>query len=293
MTRFLYIADTHLGANPMGYQQQKGYPEKLPEILSALCRNLSASGGVDFVLHGGDMIDSTTEGNMVAAIHAFDLPVPVYLCLGNHDLTTRDAAAQWLRLAPAFFIGRSVAYTVESVDCLIHVAPSHWCDEPYYWNGRQTPRFDAAQLRSLAQALSKSSELPHILLTHSPVFGLPEKQTGMSEPYHPPDAVFTKQVSEMARRHPNLKCVLGAHNHMNMRVTHDGIEFVTVSSLVETPFDFKLFDVTPGRIRMTTIALHSTLTFDGGYDATRHFVLGSDDEREFSAANECCRAPKG
>ena len=38
MTRFLYIADTHLGAAPMGYRQQPGYPERLGEIVRALRR---------------------------------------------------------------------------------------------------------------------------------------------------------------------------------------------------------------------------------------------------------------
>jgi len=51
--------------------------------------------GIDFILHGGDMIDSTTEDHIVAATNAFDLAVPVYLCLGNHDLTTPDAAEQY------------------------------------------------------------------------------------------------------------------------------------------------------------------------------------------------------
>lgn len=45
VTRFIYIADTHLGANPAGYQQQKAYPEKLPDILSALCKHVAKSGG--------------------------------------------------------------------------------------------------------------------------------------------------------------------------------------------------------------------------------------------------------
>ena len=76
MTRFLYIADTHLGADPMGYQQQRGYPQRLPEILSALCARLDAIHGIDFILHGGDMVDSTTEGHVAAAAKSFDLPVP-------------------------------------------------------------------------------------------------------------------------------------------------------------------------------------------------------------------------
>lgn len=81
MTRFLYLADTHLGANPMGYRQQTCYPEKLQQIVSALRQYLSASGGVDFILHGGDMLDYTTDDNIRAAAECFDFSIPTHLCL--------------------------------------------------------------------------------------------------------------------------------------------------------------------------------------------------------------------
>lgn len=92
MTRLLFISDTHLGAGPMGDQQQKGYPEMLSAILSALQETLRTEGRIDFVLHGGDMIDSTTDANLAGAMVTFELSVPVYLCLGNHDVTALSLA---------------------------------------------------------------------------------------------------------------------------------------------------------------------------------------------------------
>ncbi len=266
----------------MGYQQQRGYPERLPEILAAVCECLSASGGVDFILHGGDMIDCTSEGNIAAAADAFDLPVPVYLCLGNHDLTRPDAVEQWLALAPQFFINGAPDYTVVSRDCVVHVAPNHWCECPFYWKDTQHARLSPAQTERLRRELSMQPNLAHVLLTHSPVYGLPVAQTGFSEPYHCPDLSFTGQVSGFAEAHRALKCVLGAHSHMNMRVTHDGVDFVTVSSLVETPFEVKLFEVTAERMEMSTIALRSALTFGVEYETGRSFVQGRPVDRSFS-----------
>ena len=98
MTKFLYIADTHLGANPMGYQKQRGYPERLPEILACLRAWLADEGGVDFILHGGDMVDSATADHIREAAEVFRFPVPVYLCLGNHDLTGEGSLDDWLAL---------------------------------------------------------------------------------------------------------------------------------------------------------------------------------------------------
>lgn len=281
MTRFLYIADTHFGADPMGYQQQTGYPEKLLQIASALQQYLSANDGVDFILHGGDMIDCTTDDNIRAAAECFDFAIPTYLCLGNHDLTSPDATVRWLLLAPQLFVGGVPDYTVEMEDCLIHVAPNHWCDHPFYWNGTQDPHLSDVQKDRLSNELERHPDIPHILLTHSPVHGLPCAQTGFREPYHSPGTSFTREIMALVTKHPSIRCVLGAHNHMNMRVHYGGVEFVTVSSLVETPFELKLFEVTPGRIAMSTIGLCSALDFKSEPDPGKSFVQGREADRSF------------
>lgn len=144
-------------------------------------------------------------------------------------------------------------------------------------------------LAQLSRELITRSDLPHILLTHSPVYGLPEGQTGLPEPYHAPDASFTAEMTALATAHIDLKCILGAHNHMNMHVTHEGTEFVTVSSTVETPFEFKLFEVRPQRIEMSTISLSAALPFDGAYDVVKSFVQGREVDRSFTREFESSR----
>ncbi len=282
MTRFIYIADSHFGADPMGYQQQTGYPQRLPDILAALWAHPAVKGGIDFVLHGGDMIDSTTNDHIHTAAKLFELPVPVYLCLGNHDLTTPDAAGRWLEQAPRLFRGGTPNYTVVAAECVIHVVPNHWGDKPYYWAESQEASLDSGQLEQLAQGLVTHPELPHIILTHSPVWGLPTAQTGLAEPYHPPRGSLAGAIMALVAENTNVTCVLGAHNHLNMRVNHAGAEFVTVSSLVETPFEFKLFEVTPQRMEMTTLSLSAALPFQGEYDPAKSFVQGRAVDRSFS-----------
>jgi len=289
MTRFLYIADTHWGADPMGYQQQRGYPDKLPEILSALSAWIAARGDIDFILHGGDMIDATSDDTITAAASAFDLGIPVYLCLGNHDVTTPNAVERWVTLAPQLFPNGTPDSTIASDDCVLHVAPTQWCEVPYYWDRAQQPYLTPAQMTRLRGALKTQTDVPHLLLTHSPVYGLPVVQTGFAEPYHAPTAAFAAQIRDLAARHGTLKGVLGAHNHMTMRVRRAGVEFVTVSALVETPFEFKLFEVTPRRIAMATFSLSGALTFKGDYDAARSFVQGRGIDRSFSRAFGGCQ----
>ncbi len=280
MTKFLYIADTHLGADSIGFQQQKKHPEQLPIIARAISEYIDGNNDIDFVLHGGDMIDSTTDDNILAAVEIFDIQVPVYLCLGNHDLTKPDAVDSWLKYAPHFFVNGNPNYKIVTENCIIHILPSHWGEEPFFWDNIQTPNFSYEQLEFLFRGLSFRKDLPHIILTHSPVFGLPVEQTGFAEPYHSPISSFTEEIISIAEKHKSTRCVIGAHNHMNMRIDFGGVEFVTVSSLIEVPYEFKLFEVTPQRIEMETIALGSL--FDSEYDISKSYVQGRDIDRSFS-----------
>ena len=103
MARFVLIADSHLGADPMGYQMQPAYPERLDEIVAALDAWIRRRGDVDFVLHAGDVVDAATDANIRRATDLFALSVPVAVCLGNHDLTETDAIERWRALAPNLF----------------------------------------------------------------------------------------------------------------------------------------------------------------------------------------------
>ena len=103
-----------------------------------------------------------------------------------------------------------------------------------------------------------------------------------SQPYHSPNEPFRASTTALLATYANVKCVLGAHNHLNMRVARQGIEFVTVSSLVETPFECKLFDVTPRSISMSTVSLDNLLDWDDEYNPAKAFVQGRAIDRSFS-----------
>jgi hypothetical protein len=213
-----------------------------------------------------------------------DLPFPVYLCLGNHDLTTWDAADRWLALAPDLFVGGTTNYTITCDDCLIHVVPNHWCERPLFWDGPPQPHFSAEQLDRLTRELETRTDVPHLLVTHSCVFGLPVEQTGFAQAHHCPTVEFTEEVLALVAEHESIACVLSAHNHMNMRVEVGGVQYVTASSLVETPFDFKLFEVTPEHIKMETISLGTVPGSAAAYDESKAYVQGRPVDRRISRA---------
>ncbi len=75
--------------------------------------------------------------------------------------------------------------------------------------------------------------------------------------------------------------VLGAHNHFNMNIDSDGINYVTVSAFTETPFEFKLFETGGRALSMKTVSLASELNFKADYSFNTTFVQGRPCDRSF------------
>ena len=284
MSRFVYIADTHMGANPMGYHQQPGYPERLDDILAALDAWIARTGGVEFILHGGDMVDAGTPENIAAAVDSFRLSVPVHLCLGNHDLTEVDSLREWLTTGRRFFPDGEPEFVLKVGGWRIDVVPNHWCERPYRWVDEQTPQFSPEQRQWLKTRRRHAPGGPRILATHAPARGLPTAQTGLDAPHHAPPPSFARSLGELTHAGAGIRCVLGAHNHMNMCVEDADIQYVTASALVEAPFDFKLFEADHDGLRMRTISLADGVGFPSEVNAGKAFVQGRQQDRAFELA---------
>lgn len=279
MTRFLYIADTHFGANPMGYFQQSPYPEKLPELLAELIK----AEKPDFILHGGDMIDAVTPENLRRARETFSLPVPVWLCLGNHDMSAAaslNPADAWLAEAPDFFRGNALCFRLQTDQAVLHIVPNHWqTDAPWRWKNKQEPCFMDQQLQWLRDGLRQEPEKCHLLFTHSPVFGLPPEQTGRKAAVHAGDPDFVAVILNLTTEFPHLRAVFSAHTHMNACISYNETHFITVSSLVESPFEYKVVELDESVLRLRTESLFSRVSFRADYDFNRTYVQGREPDR--------------
>lgn len=273
MTRFVYLSDTHWDSGAGGYTMQPKYDEALPQLLSALQAWMSAHGPIDFLLHGGDLIHETSADAIQQAASHLELDLPVYLGLGNHDLTTADALSSWLALAPQLFPTGSPDYTIAADDCLIHVIPNQWGAEPFLWHGALEPHFLPDQLERLEQRLLAGAGRPQLIVTHNPVLDLDPAQTGLDQPFHQPPASFTDVVTAVAQKH-GVICVLGAHSHANMHRQHHGVRYVTVSAFVETPFEFKVFEIDSSSLTMQTHNLWQQSGLRADYDWNRTFAQG-------------------
>ncbi|MBN1248134.1 MAG: metallophosphoesterase, partial [Anaerolineae bacterium] len=244
MARFIFLTDTHLGAaNDVGYTQQPRRADQLPALLALLERWMLRDGArrgatpISFVLHGGDMVDDATPETVCEAATMFRLSVPVYLALGNHDVTRRDAAEFWLTEARRLFPDGGFVTTLKGDGWMLHVIPTQWCETPYLWEQAQHPHFLPEHLARLEQALAAHPDTVHLLCTHGEVLAVPPEQVGSRDAYHAPLPSYTETVTDLLRRYPQLRGVLGGHNHINTHGVVRQAHLVTGSAFVETPFE--------------------------------------------------------
>ena len=281
--KFVYIADTHIGCREgVGYQMQPRYGGAcMDELFSVLADWVHRQGGVDFVLHGGDMVDAWSfENCALAKAYLAGMPCPVYLTPGNHDLTAPDARGKWLEYAPEFFPDGKTEASFVCDGVRFDMITSHWGKTRYFWDPAeaQIPWFSEEQLEGL-----QAGPVPtqRVIVSHAPPCGVPPGQTGFENPVHSPDEDFEKVVETLCARHVPVLW-LGAHNHMNLLSVAGRTRLVTCPALTETPFEFKLFEIGGGKAAMETISLRDKVSFPARYDDTRSYVQGRACDRAFS-----------
>lgn len=279
---FIYIADTHIGTDKMGYFQQTPYEKRLSELFNALNIWISENDDIDYIIHGGDMVNACTQDNIKLAVDMFSVfDIPVKLSLGNHDLTAKNSVELWLKHAPCFFENNSPYFILGSPLYTLHLAPNNWNDTPLFWESIQDSNYSDDTITLLHTNLEKHSNTAQILITHNPVFGVPPEQTTLDAPLHPGTELLTKQICSIADAHDSLKIILGAHTHMNMHVTHNQTRYVTVSSFPEAPFEFKHFKLNETGWRMKTHNLGKYIDFRFDYDFNKTYVQGRPADRSF------------
>ncbi len=280
--KFIYLADTHFGGQDnYGYRQQNRYLCHRQELIRHLNDWIEADGGIDFILHGGDMAEAGTRENIELSSELFaSIRIPVYLALGNHDLTEPDSLPAWLRSAPRFFPGGSVNFTVKHGPVELDVLSVHWSSVPYLWKAEepQIPYFDTEQ----SAQLERDSGSIRVVVSHAPPCGMPASQCGMEKELHPPEGNFSGIIRDFARRR-NPVLFLGAHTHMNLSVREGKSHLVTVSAFTETPFEFKVFEIgDDSSTGMKTVNLASEVSFPTRYDFDKTYVQGRPCDRSFS-----------
>ena len=281
--KFLFITDTHYGGpDNEGYRQQVRYNCHAEELLDRLSDWIRQEGGISFILHGGDLVDRGTRENIRLGAKLLErLPCPVYLTLGNHDLTQDDSVTAWLEEAPQLFLGGKIDFTILEDGVRFDALCANWGSRPAFWNMKE-PQLAWFTEEQTARLTEGPQDLPRIIASHAQPCGLPCEQTGFDGDYHAPHEPFQKFVRETSAELKPLAW-LGGHNHLTLHRTLETTHLVTAPAFSETPFEAKLFEYKQqeGNLIMKTVTFADSLSFRTSYDFNKTFVQGRSCDRMF------------
>jgi len=283
--RFVYLTDTHLGCQSSGYQLQTRYPGQEDQLFTRLADWLKEQE-VTFVVHGGDLTD---HGSREEIDHAGELcerlGVPVYLCLGNHDLAQVDSIGMWRTAKGGLLPDGRECFAVEAGPARLVIVGHHWHPHvDFHWqdNEPQAPRIDHQQEYLLDTLLETSR--PVIAVTHAPLNAVTAEQCGGDEPFHPPHAPYLATWRRLAERHPNLLLALCGHNHAHSQHDHGPFVSCTTAAFGEAPAQLRLVTLTSQKIEVRTLALASVFGLREDLQAERTWCIGPSMDHSFSIA---------
>lgn len=282
MARFIYLTDTHLGAGREGYTQQSRCLEHFAALLEGL-RAWSSRNKIDFILHGGDLTEDGTCGQIKKSIAAFQtLKIPFYLCLGNHDLAGLQSISLWLDHHQGAFADGTPSFALEIGAAVVFVMGHHWNNlvPAFYWdkNLPQIPLLDEEQKAKFERLLISTTK-PVILAVHSALNVIPASQTGAGRDLHAPAKEFSGYFLGLAKKHANFKLALAAHNHVNTIWHYQHLTTVTTAAFTEAPFDFRIIEVDEKAIDIKTFSLNLDLGLEVEYQPGKKWVQGTENDR--------------
>lgn len=289
-TRFLYITDTHWGARPNeGYAVQPRDPSKADALYQGLRQWLAQQDPpIDFVLHGGDVINDGTPEQIIDATQKLTaLGTRVMVCLGNHDLQQAGSMANWRKHHQGLLPDESGSFAVTFPDCHLYVLNHHWhsIDPPHFWDQSkpQSPVLDDKQ-RSDFEAFAVNADRPIVLAIHAPVQGVVLTQEGKQVELHPPDPAWRQYILSAIDRFDAIKLVLTAHAHINTLGHEKQCVIAGTSAFSETPYEAKLVALDGKQITIQTLVFGDILKVAGDYRPEKAYAQGNDAQRNLSWA---------
>ena len=256
----LYLTDSHTGNDGAGWGHHPIRPDLIPQMTAALRQRMTTCR-VDMILHGGDITDSgSVEQQLQVRKLWSQLPVPIRLCLGNHDLDGEESPETWLTNVPEFFEDNDLDYMIECGPVDVYVLACGWlndqdkitrCFNPGY---SVQPGILPTQLDWLCGLLKSRSHRPAVMAIHAPLDPLPPALTGQEESIHLTPPSYTQPIINLLNRFPNVRLVLSGHCHATCLTRHGNRVHLTTSAFCEPPFQIRAITINKNVIRVRTIS---------------------------------------
>jgi 3',5'-cyclic AMP phosphodiesterase CpdA len=244
--RFAVVSDLHVALPETVWN----HPSRMHLVevgIPALEQTLDrlAEENLDFLLVPGDMTQHGEAANHAWIAERFaQLPYPVYVIPGNHDIPVLEKNEQ--SIAPQEFphFYRMFGYEDPSrpyytQQILPGVRLIGLNSNTFDQDGKQIGRMDEAQLDWLRTTLAKSQdEVVMVMIHHNVLEHLPNQSTQvLGQRYMLENA---SELLSILRAH-NVNLVFTGHLHIQDVAYQDGIYDITTGSLISYPHPFRVF----------------------------------------------------
>lgn len=276
MVRFAVITDTHFVATPEADSRlwNRQLITLTPRVAESLVTSIREAA-VDFVVHCGDL---THDGDFESLEYAREVfrrfGCPTHVTVGNHDVAVSGAREH---IASLFGHEAPVMYRAVRFDGLrILILDSCF---GYHPDGTISPEMkwrsakdylgigpSDAELQWLREEIADDRTTPTIAVIHLPLVTAPSyPRLVPREPSDPgvrneptPEGWLPRRAAELRgilAEAPNLRVVVSGHLHLGDLNQEGGVLHCSIGSLIEFPFEYRIFEVQGSGIQVTCRAL--------------------------------------
>ncbi|MEP3225903.1 MAG: phosphodiesterase [Parasphingorhabdus sp.] len=217
------VTDIHLGFDPDNPSEFNR--KRLDQALKVLC---DMTPRPDMLLATGDLVDRGDQDSYMRLEEAFaDLPFPVHMCLGNHDL--RGPFHTQFPDVP--MVDGYVQYEVDA-------GPLRLLFLDTLEEGRHGGAFCDVRAKWLADRLSEDENKPTLLIMHHPPV-----ESGIAWMNTDPREPWVSTLADTIAGHDQVKGMITGHLHRNISTSFEGTSLsICASTAPQVAFDLEPID---------------------------------------------------
>ncbi len=217
------VTDIHLGFDPDNPSEFNR--KRLDQALKAL-RDMTPQP--DVLLATGDLVDRGDQDSYIRLEEAFsDLPFPVHMCLGNHDL--RGPFRKQFPNVPT--AGGFVQYEIDD-------GPLRLLFLDTLEEGRHGGAFCDVRAQWLAERLAEKPDKPTLLILHHPPV-----ESGIAWMNTDPREPWVSVLADTMAGHDQIRGMITGHLHRNISTSFEGTSLsICASTAPQVAFDLEPID---------------------------------------------------
>lgn len=232
--KFVQVTDSHYSPGGGEYTQRE--VENSKKFLEDSIKDINTVPSLDFVIFTGDNIDEANSSDLKSFLAiANKLKVPYFVVIGNHEVfkSKEMTKKEYMKIVSRYskncrtksanYVFKKKGLVFLVVDGAKEVIPG---PAGYY---------KQSTLKWLDKQLTNYKNSKVVIFQHFPIV----------EPYY--NRTHTtyniKDYEEVLHKHTNVIAIISGHYHANGETMKDGIYHVSTPALVESPHDYKIFEI--------------------------------------------------